>query len=85
MSTQIDERTDTTTITENQEPGDHERLAHYANKVQVMESAMTGNPVIALCGKVWTPGRDPKKFPICPECQEVMDTVVGTNLPNGGK
>jgi hypothetical protein len=29
--------------------------------------------VIALCGKVWVPGRDPKKFPVCPECKEIYE------------
>ena len=38
-----------------------------------MESAMTGSPVIALCGKVWGPGRDPNKFPVCPECKELFE------------
>ena len=28
-----------------------------------MQSALSGKPVIALCGKVWVPGRDPGKFP----------------------
>ena len=36
-----------------------------------MESALSGEPVIALCGKVWTPGRDPQRFPVCPECKEI--------------
>ena len=36
-----------------------------------MESAVTGKPVRALCGKKWVPGRDPSKFPVCPECQEI--------------
>jgi hypothetical protein len=51
--------------------GDHERFAHYVEKAKIMESAVTGKPVRALCGKVWTPGRDPEKFPICPECKEI--------------
>lgn len=55
------------------EPGDHERFAHYVRKEKIMESAMTGEPVIALCGKVWVPGRDPNKFPVCPQCKEVYD------------
>jgi hypothetical protein len=29
--------------------------------------------VIALCGKVWVPGRDPEKFPVCPECKAIYD------------
>lgn len=56
------------------EPGDHERFAHYAHKNKIMESALTGTPVVALCGKVWVPGRDPKKFPVCPMCKEIMET-----------
>ncbi|WP_434738498.1 DUF3039 domain-containing protein [Pseudoglutamicibacter albus] len=59
------------------EPGDHERFAHYVQKNKIMESAMTGEPVIALCGKVWVPGRDPQKFPVCPECKEVYDSMMG--------
>ncbi|MCZ9880825.1 DUF3039 domain-containing protein [Arthrobacter sp. B2a2-09] len=55
------------------EPGDRERFSHYVRKEKIMESAMTGEPVIALCGKVWTPGRDPQKFPVCPECKEIYE------------
>ena len=32
-----------------------------------------GSPVIALCGKVWVPSRDPKKFPVCPECKRLFE------------
>jgi hypothetical protein len=55
------------------EPGDHERFAHYVRKEKILESAMTGDPVVALCGKVWVPGRDPKKFPVCPVCKEIYE------------
>lgn len=54
-----------------EEPGDHERFAHYVRKEKIMESALSGEPVIALCGKVWTPGRDPEKFPVCPTCKVI--------------
>lgn len=57
------------------EDGDHERFAHYVIKDKIMESAMTGEPVIALCGKVWVPGRDPAKFPVCPECKKIYDSM----------
>lgn len=53
--------------------GDHERFSHYVRKEKIVESAVTGEPVIALCGKVWVPNRDPKKFPVCPECQAIYD------------
>src|SRR6476619_4438761 len=62
-----------------QEPGDHERFSHYVKKEKILESALSGDPVIALCGKVWVPGRDPKKFPVCPMCQEVFE-----GMPHGG-
>ena len=51
------------------EDGDHEKFSHYVEKDKIVESAVTGKPVIALCGKVWIPGRDPAKFPICPDCK----------------
>ena len=51
--------------------GDHERFSHYVKKEQILESAVTGKPVKALCGKMWTPGRDPEKFPVCPTCKEI--------------
>ena len=36
-----------------------------------------GKPVIALCGKVWVPGRDPEKFPVCPQCKEIYESLNG--------
>jgi hypothetical protein len=32
-----------------------------------------GTPVVALCGKVWVPSRDPERFPVCPECREIWE------------
>ncbi|WP_174564937.1 MULTISPECIES: DUF3039 domain-containing protein [Actinomadura] len=55
--------------------GDHERFAHYVKKAKITESAVSGTPVIALCGKVWVPNRDPKKFPVCPECKEIYESM----------
>ena len=57
------------------EDGDHERFSHYVKKEKILESALSGKPVIALCGKVWTPGRDPQKFPVCPTCKEIYDSM----------
>ena len=57
------------------EDGDHERFSHYVKKEQILESALTGKPVKALCGKMWTPGRDPEKFPVCPTCKEVYEKL----------
>lgn len=56
-------------------PGDNERYAHYVRKDRITASAVTGQAVIALCGKVWVPMRDPKSFPICPACKEIMKSM----------
>lgn len=55
------------------EPGDHERFAHYVKKEKILSSALSGEPVVALCGKVWVPGRDPGRFPVCPACKEIYE------------
>jgi hypothetical protein len=60
---------------QNIEPGDHERYSHYVRKDKVVESAVMGNPVVALCGKVWVPSRDPEKFPVCPECKDIYEQM----------
>ncbi|MDR9397022.1 DUF3039 domain-containing protein [Pontimonas sp.] len=55
------------------EDGDHERFSHYVKKDRIVDSALSGSPVRALCGKIWTPGRDPEKFPVCPECKKIYE------------
>jgi len=62
-----DRRTQTT------DEGDHERFSHYAEKDKITEAMVTGTPITALCGKVWVPSRDPKRFPVCPTCKELYD------------
>lgn len=62
-------------LLQNQEPGDHERFSHYVKKEQILESAVTGKPVKALCGKMWTPNRDPQRFPVCPTCREIYEKL----------
>lgn len=79
--TAVLEREDTRTDPQLSEPGDHERFSHYVRKEKIMESAMSGDPVVALCGKIWVPGRDPKKFPVCPTCKEIHD---GLRAPQDG-
>jgi hypothetical protein len=80
-STAVLEREETRELTE---PGDHERFAHYVRKEKILESAVTGAPVIALCGKVWVPGRDPKKFPVCPVCKEIYEGLREPQDGDGG-
>lgn len=68
--TLIEERTDYRL-----DEGDHERFSHYADKEKIMEAMVNGTPVRALCGKVWVPSRDPQRFPVCPECKEIYDSI----------
>lgn len=57
-----------------QVPGDHEKLSHYYDTrlYDALESSLTGTPIPMLCGLVMIPQRDPK-FPVCPECQEIVN------------
>jgi hypothetical protein len=78
-TTTVEERTD-----ERTEPGDHERFAHYVPKERLMQALVEGTPVRALCGKLWTPSRDPKRFPVCPECKEIWESLPDRRDGEGG-
>lgn len=67
------------------EPGDHERFAHYVRKEKILASAVSGQPVVALCGKVWTPTRDPSRFPVCPACKEIYESLRGRGGDDAGQ
>ncbi len=68
--------------------GDHDRFAHLVLEGytphggeyvpignSVVEGMINATPVQALCGKVWVPGRDPQKYPICPTCKEIAASL----------
>ena len=65
------------------EEGDHERFSHFVPKTKLTEAMVMGTPVVALCGKVWVPSRNPEKFPVCPECQEIWESF--SDKGKGGK
>jgi hypothetical protein len=56
--------------------GDHERFSHYVPKQKLTEAMVMGTPVVALCGKTWVPSRDPERFPVCPECKEIWESMA---------
>lgn len=60
-------------------PEDGEFVATGTN---VVEGMVNGTPVQALCGKVWVPGRDPRRYPLCPTCREIAEGM-GWRLPAG--
>ena len=51
--------------------GDSERFAHYCKKADVTRAYITGEAIVALCGKRWVPSRDPSRYPVCPECKAI--------------
>lgn len=64
--------------------GDHEKFTHVVPKAaRVTEAYIAGTPVEALCGKQWVPTRDPGRYPICPECKEILASL-GYN-PDGSR
>lgn len=75
--------------------GDHERFTHIVLegytpkdgdfvplKNSVVDAMVNATPVRALCGKVWVPGRNPEKYPLCPTCKEIAESL-GWSLPAG--
>lgn len=61
--------------TEIEEPGDHDKFAHYVRKNDITESAVLGTAVRAICGKKWVPTRKPDDFPVCPDCKKIYDQL----------
>lgn len=77
--TQILLEEETRTRTDN---GDHDRFSHYVRKEKILESAVTGKPVRALCGKKWVPGYDGERFPVCPTCKKIYEGLPGGDEPS---
>jgi hypothetical protein len=64
--------------------GDHERFSHYVAKDRLTEAMVMGTPVVALCGKVWVPSRNPDRYPVCPECKEIWQSLNPGSGSGGG-
>lgn len=54
---------------------DDESFAHYAESASVTEGYVMGTPVMAICGKVFVPSKNPERLRICPVCKEIMDAL----------
>ena len=61
--------------------GDHDRFAHYVlgrdPRAKVTAAMVEGRPIRALCGKRWIPSRDPSRYPVCPDCQQIRERMLG--------
>ena len=62
-------------VEERYQTGDEERFRHYVPKAKLLEAQVNGTPVVALCGKVWVPTRNPERFPVCPECKKIWESL----------
>lgn len=53
--------------------GNSDNVAHIVTKDEQMRGYFGGEPIKALCGKVWVPSRDYKGLPVCQACIEERD------------
>jgi formylmethanofuran dehydrogenase subunit E len=54
-----------------------EEMFHYVRKDKIVESAVTGTMVQALCGEIFPVTRVPKPgSPVCPRCKEIYENVL---------
>ncbi|MGH9020753.1 MAG: DUF3039 domain-containing protein [Acidimicrobiales bacterium] len=80
-------------VTEVTDAGDHDRFCHLvlegftpeggefvAVDNSVVDAMVNATAVRALCGKVWVPGRDPRRYPVCATCREIAE-ALGWSLP----
>jgi hypothetical protein len=55
---------------------DLDETAHIVMKDDQMRGYLTGEPIQALCGKVWIPSRDYQGLPLCQACREERDRLL---------
>ena len=51
-------------------------IAHIIKKEDQMLGYVLGEPVLALCGYVFVPTRDPKDHPMCDACKEEVRRII---------
>ncbi len=58
------------------EPNSGEPLfAHYTKKNDLTDAYVFGTEKEALCGYRWVPTRNPDNYPVCPECEQLMELL----------
>ena len=50
-------------------------FTHIAEAALITEAYVNGTTIMALCGHIFIPHRDPEKYPICKECKEIVDAL----------
>lgn len=56
--------------------GDSDDVAHIVMKDDQMRGYVAGEPVKALCGKVWVPSRDFQGLPVCEACTKEKKRIL---------
>lgn len=56
---------------------DPDKVAHLIPKRRWAEGYVGGQPIQALCGKVWVPTRDPQNLPLCEQCRDIYRQRFG--------
>lgn len=52
-----------------------EDFSHYVKKEHIVDSAIGGTVIEALCGKRWKPKKSPQGLKVCPKCKEIYEQL----------
>ena len=64
--------------------GDHDRFAHYCRKADITRALVTGEAIVALCGKKWVPTQRPVPIPGMPDVQRAQGRGLEALTARGG-
>jgi hypothetical protein len=62
-------------VVELTEEDDDPEAAHIVTQRDLIHSQITGQPIRALCGKLWVPKRNPDDYPMCQACVEMLNAL----------
>lgn len=60
--------------------GEDDGLAHLISKSDWGKAYVMGEAVLALCGKLWVPSRDPQNLPVCERCKRALKQIYGIDF-----
>ncbi|MCW2514515.1 MAG: hypothetical protein JWR11_3557 [Mycobacterium sp.] len=76
MDTQTIERTETDERTDDGTDDDAPKVFHYVKKDKIVQSAVEGTHVVALCGEVFPVTKAAKPgSPVCPDCKRIYEQL----------
>lgn len=56
--------------------GDSDGYSHIVMKSDQMRGYVAGEPIEALCGKIWVPSRDFQSLPVCQACVDERERLL---------